>query len=482
MTRRVHPLFIVMSSISIIRSLLIPFAALILNAIRKGEINTYTWIGVSVGIVFVLLYGIASWYFYTFTIDAETIRVRKGIFQKSERTTQRKRIESIGIQQNVIERLLRLATLTVETSSESGTPEVELKGIRLDFAKELKSSIKNEGQLVVEEQQAEVAYTIPVRDLALAGALSGRVGLALVGIGTAYQFIDQFIERYVDRLFSELAHLSLFVLTGLGVLVLLVIYIGSIIVYILKYGSYRAVLQHNRLLIGYGMLNRTEVAFHADKIQALVIQESWIQRLIGRASLSLHIISATGEKERLLLHPFIRTNEIDPFLATYLPRFRQFSPQHEVAPIGFRYRVRWPLLGYALLFTALSSVVIIVLDSSWRFLILLLFIWLPFYYFAVRSGYRKTRFGTGHDLLMLRKQWVQKETVYTPRLKIEELTWSVSRWLEAKEIARIEIQLRGNTAFNALYFERTDIDTLQRWYKQSFLSTPLAGEVKTDDE
>ncbi len=113
---------------------------------------------------------------------------------------------------------------------------------------------------------------------------------------------------------------------------------------------------------------------------------------------------------------------------------------------------------------------------------MLLFIWLPFYYFAVRSGYRKTRFGTGHDLLMLRKQWVQKETVYTPRLKIEELTWSVSRWLEAKEIARIEIQLRGNTAFNALYFERTDIDTLQRWYKQSFLSTPLAGEVKTDDE
>ncbi len=93
MTRRVHPLFIVMSSISIIRSLLIPFAALILNAIRKGEINTYTWIGISVGIVFVLLYGIASWYFYTFTIDAETIRVRKGILQKSERTTQRKRIE-----------------------------------------------------------------------------------------------------------------------------------------------------------------------------------------------------------------------------------------------------------------------------------------------------------------------------------------------------------------------------------------------------
>lgn len=82
MTRRVHPLFIVMSSISIIRSLLIPFAALILNAIRKGEINTYTWIGISVGIVFVLLYGIASWYFYTFTIDAETIRVRKGILQK----------------------------------------------------------------------------------------------------------------------------------------------------------------------------------------------------------------------------------------------------------------------------------------------------------------------------------------------------------------------------------------------------------------
>lgn len=89
------------------------------------------------------------------------------------------------------------------------------------------------------------------------------------------------------------------------------------------------------------------------------------------------------------VHP---TNEIDPFLATYLPRFRQFRPQYEVAPIGFRYRVRWPLLGYALLFTALSSVVIIVLDSSWRFLILLLFIWLPFYYLAVRSGYRKTRF------------------------------------------------------------------------------------------
>lgn len=82
MTRRVHPLFIVMSSISIIRSLLIPFAALILNAIRKGEINTYTWIGISVGIVFVLLYGIASWYFYTFTIDARRFGSAKGFSKK----------------------------------------------------------------------------------------------------------------------------------------------------------------------------------------------------------------------------------------------------------------------------------------------------------------------------------------------------------------------------------------------------------------
>ncbi|MCY1691155.1 PH domain-containing protein [Exiguobacterium sp. SL14] len=107
--------------------------------------------------------------------------------------------------------------------------------------------------------------------------------------------------------------MSLLVLSGLGILVLLVIYIGSIIVYILKYGSYRAVLQHNRLLIGYGMLNRTEVAFHADKIQALVIQESWIQRLIGRASLSLHIISATGEKERLFA-PSVHPNERDRWI------------------------------------------------------------------------------------------------------------------------------------------------------------------------
>lgn len=485
MTRRVHPLFILMTTLTHLRSLVIPIAVILFNDLKNDGFGVYTAIGVAVVSLIILLFGIASWYFYTFTLDDQSIRVNKGIFRKSERTTKRQRIESIGINQNVLERLLGLATLTVETSSDGGKPEVELKGVRLKFAKQLKSTIGSTDQLDSSEHSSSSdTYSVSMTELLLAGALSGRIGLALVGFGAVYQFINRFIEKYISQLFNELLHLSLLVLVTIGLLVLVIIYIGSILVFALRYGSFQATLQQHRLTIGYGLLNRTEVVFHQDKIQALVIEENWIKRRFKRAHLSLHIISASGEEEKLLLHPFIRVSDIDGFLERFLPRFKQLVPERRAADRGFFYIVRWPLLGYASLFLAVNGALYFWLPEAIRYIGLVLFLFLPLYYVLARSGYRHTRYGYENDLFVLRKQLVNRETIYAPRLKIEAFSGHVSRFLEEKSILKFRITLRGSTGFDAGYFTATEFKEILHWYQQTFLKPlpPAAGPEAKDGE
>jgi len=484
MTRRVHPLFILMTTLTQLRSLVIPIAVILFNDLKNDGFGMYTMIGAVVISFLLLVFGIISWYFYTFTIDEQSIRVNKGIFRKSERTTQRQRIESIGINQNLLERILGLATLTVETSSDSGKPEVELKGVRLEFAKQLKSTIATTVSQPTEHTVPAATYTVGLMDLIKAGALSGRLGLALVGFGAVYQFANRFIEKYISRAFDELLHLSLVLLLILGGLLLLLIYLGSILVFVLRYGAFRATREKERMTIGYGLLNRTEVVFHQDKVQALVIEESWIKRRLKRAHLSLHIISASGEEEKLLLHPFIRTGEIDSFLQEFLPRFQLQHPHKRAVDRGFFYVVRWPLLGYSLGLILLNGVMVYGLPEPFRYFGLPFLLLLPVYYAVARSGYQNTRYGHHDDLFVLRKELVNRETIYAPRLKIEAFSGHVSRFLEQKDILKFQLTLRGSSVFHAGYFTQAEFEDVLAWYQQTFLKppTPPAGTPLSGDE
>ncbi|WP_214851087.1 PH domain-containing protein [Exiguobacterium sp. s193] len=483
MTRRVHPLFILMSALTHLRSTIIPLGFLLFNDLKNEGFGKYTLIGFCIFCLVLLLFGVASWYFYTFTIDDQSIRVNKGIFRKSERTTQRRRIESIGINQNLLERVLGLATLSVETSSDGIEPEVELKGVRLKFATSLKATIKGE-DTQTEQTEATDSFRVSLNDLFFAGALSGRLGLALVGFFAGYQLIDQYIEKYVDRIFNELAHLSLLLLSGLGLLILLLVYLGSIIVYVVRYGSFEATLNEKRLTIRYGLLNRTEVVFHQDKVQALLVEENWIKRRFKRAHLSLNVISATGKEEQMLFHPFIREADIDPFLERFLPRFERVKPMQYAADHGFFYVVRWRLVWYMLLFSAVNTGLIYFLTTPLKWAGLLLYLILPIYYMFARTGYRNTCYGFKQDVFVLRRQLVNRHTIYAPRLKIEALSGHVSRFLEQKDLLKFEINLRGRGHLSAGYFTHHQFEDVRNWYQRSFLKTDRAeaGDIRYDNE
>lgn len=483
MTRRVHPLFILMSTLTHLRSTVIPLAFLLFNDLKNDGFGWYTIIGFSVFCLVLLISGITSWYFYTFTIDDQAIRVNKGVFRKSERTTQRRRIESVGINQNLLERLLGLATLSVETSSEGGEPEVELKGVRLAFATSLKSTIKEENEQI-EQTETTDSFRVSLSDLFFAGALSGRLGLALVGFFAGYQLIDQYIEKYVDRVFNELAHLSLILLIGIGLLVLLLAYIGSIVVYVVRYGSFEATLKDERLTIRYGLVNRTEVIFHQDKVQALFIEENWIKRRFKRAHLSLNVISANGKEEQMLFHPFIRESEIDAFLDRFLPRFKRVKPMQHATDRGFFYVIRWRLVRYIVLFSAVNAGLVYFLTSPLKWIGMLLYLVLPLYYVVARTGYRNTCYGFEQELFVLRRQLVNRETIYAPRLKIEALSGHVSRFLEQKDLLKFEINLRGKGHLNAGYFTHKQFEDVRTWYQRSFLKTDRAeaGDIRYDNE
>ncbi len=251
-----------------------------------------------------------NYYFFTFHVKADELIIQKGVLNKERKAIPLERIQSVNINQNLIQRLLQIVSVEVETAG-SKAKELEIPGLDRSFAESFKNLLQDKAKIKQQQANEEVAITddedvshetpskpaaanelltLDIIDLLKVGITQNHLRSGGIALGVTVGFwynIKDFVEQFYGNVFEGFeweeiagyATLSLFVLGVLAFSIFSVLV--SMVLVINKYYGYKLQRQGNYLEIEMGLLQRKEIKIPIEKVQILEFHTNPLRRLLN---------------------------------------------------------------------------------------------------------------------------------------------------------------------------------------------------------
>lgn len=136
---------------------------------------------------------------------------------------------------------------------------------------------------------------------------------------------------------------------SVGIIVLvLVLWLISALGSCIGYGGFKARRRNNRIEVEYGLLQHTFQGVDIDRVQSVVVKQSFIRRLFGFCELSLGKIDAAQDNDAsnqkntlaqqgIVIHPFVKMSRVPAILAGLVPEFADLPQESKpVAKVALR--------------------------------------------------------------------------------------------------------------------------------------------------
>lgn len=204
-------------------------------------------------------------------------------------------------------------------------------------------------------------YGLTNKELFLAGlSNTTSVGLIFAGlvvgvlqlVGFAFDVMGDAANGAVESAMmlagSQAAAYFIGLVSAGVILLVLVLWVISALGSCIGYGGFKARRRNNRIEVEYGLLQHTFQGIDIDRVQSVVVKQSFIRRLLGYCELSLGKIDAgadedsSGQKNTLtrqgiIVHPFVRLNRVPEILAGLVPEFADLPQEpRPVAKVALR--------------------------------------------------------------------------------------------------------------------------------------------------
>src|SRR5918992_993402 len=419
-----HPAAMLIAAIKTIRRWIGAAAIPGVAALAGGgwQMTTLILVGVLVIVVGSALWGFLSWRATTYEVSGGAFHLRQGVIQKNERTIPLEHVQSVDTVQGIIQRFFGVVEVRVETAG-GGTsePDASLSALNRGAAEALRREIAGfRREDAVDEEQAgpAVLRRLGTRELLLAGATSGQIGVALSLIAVVSQLFDNVLsEGFAQRLFESLAPRSV-------TAVLVYVFLLGLFAWLLAIGG--TVLAHagftlsrdgDFLYIRRGLLERREATIPLARIQAVRVSEGLLRQPFGLASLRVES-AGYGEDAGVstFLFPLLPRREVEELLAGAAPEFAG-APVIEPLPRRSlrRYVFRATFL-YLIFAFAAALVSYLVFQSALG--LFGLFLIPP----AAAYGwlcYRDAGWAFQEDRLIVRHRSLGRKTAIAPRLHLQ---------------------------------------------------------------
>src|SRR5215208_1166294 len=328
--RHLHPAAMLIDAIKTIRRSLSAFvipgvAFLMSRGFDQGTI-VLVLLGALVVAVLAAFWGFLSWRATTYEVAGGAFRLQQGVLQKNERTIPLDHVQSVDTVQGIIQRLFGVVEVRIETAGGGASePDASLQALERPSAEALRREIEGSRRKRAEEEAAgpTVVRELGTRDLLLAGATSGQIGVALSLIAVASQLFDNvFSQSLAQRLVETLAPRSvtavLLIVLALGLLAWILAIGGTV----LAYTGFTLSRDGEFLYIRRGLLERREATIPLARIQALRVVEGLLRQPLGLASLRVES-AGYGEDAGVstTLFPLLPRKEVQALLAGAAPEF-----------------------------------------------------------------------------------------------------------------------------------------------------------------
>lgn len=252
--------------------------------------------------------------------------------------------------------------VTTVTAQASTTPYAGGAGNVLDAPAELMSDLRGVfGGAEMDLGAVSYSHRLTNKELVFTGmSNSAGVAAAIITVlatigGLVFTVFGAFLGEQIGNrgaaIITDLAAKGLIPLIAGPLIVLIaVIYGASILGTCVVYGGFTARRRGSRIEVEHGILQHRFDGVDIDRVQSVIIRQSFIRRLIGYCEVSLGKIDAlTAEQQQnqnqgvpqrgLVVHPFVKTSRVPEVLAGLVPEFADVPAEAEalkLPPLALR--------------------------------------------------------------------------------------------------------------------------------------------------
>ncbi|MCM3631030.1 PH domain-containing protein [Paenibacillus glycanilyticus] len=480
--RRLHPIYILFPLFNTVKGLLPLIIITLLQGVNWAELNGYIYLGILASVTLLMFLGLLGWRKFSFTVEEDRIVIRKGILFRDEKTIYFGRIHSINLEQPLLQRLLGVTQVKIETPGGNKKAEGVLAALTDKDARQLQklmlSTVDPQAEAVLQnvEGPKDQGRSLPeVHDipklqlsagqLLLAAATSLNFGLVAAFIAGVISLADDFISELAPNLYSRLYEESTSVDPSYTVIAIIAVcglafaWLLSLVLYVIKFSGFAADKQEEQISISYGLLEKKVHHFDSRKVQAVIVQEGLLHQWIGFAQIQLQVVSS-DKMERLMLHPFMPVKSIDSVMACFVPQFTAAQVQ-AAAPKRAYFDYVWKGL---LITSLLCAVIIYFFHNQGLWSLILLPLAAAWSWSCLSAAGMKLENGQ----LTLRKRNLARITYYMRRPQIVSMTARRTKGQQKRELLSISAHVLGSMqAYRVFCLEREDVERVWDWYSRS---------------
>ena len=344
------------------------FWALILAlALQKNLLNDKVIIGIVISVVFVLLIIHSILYylnFYFYVKDGEFI-LKKGYLRKKTLTIPLERIQSVNTKQNLIQQVLDVVALEVDTAG-TAAKELKIHALEKSFANALynllseeKNEINNADETTKKQETTKKEKLIlalsPV-DLLKIGISQNHLRTGLIIIAFGFQLFNQVqdvfkekADEYSNELVNLMSNSSWALITFMLIFFLIVSILFSLFRTLLKYFDFKLLKKENAYRVEAGLINKRNVVMPFNKIQELNWETGPIKKQFGIYHLVFkQAVSGQNRKVQLVDAPGCLSQHLE-LLKTDLFGEDEFSESHKFFSDRYYFRRLWIISGWLII-------------------------------------------------------------------------------------------------------------------------------------
>lgn len=446
--------------------------------------NTWALFGIIAVVGLIMLVSpFLNYYFFTFHVEDDELIIQKGVLNKERKAIPLERIQSVNITQNLVQRILQLVAVEVETAG-SKAKELEIPGLDREFAESFKNLLQDQATVNAASTTNENLETDTLSDsTASANAVEktellslGFIDLLKIGItqnhlrsgslalGVTFGFwynIKDFVERFYGDVFEGfeweniISYASL-TLVLFGLLIFIVVsLIVSILLVVNKYYGYNLKRNGNYLEIEMGLLNRREIKIPIQKIQILEFHTNPLRRMLNYHTAKIYQAQSQGTT--------VTGAEVPACNPSMVALLQDLIFDHQIEPEAEKMdsiaishaRLTFYIVALPLIISIAASVYF---EIYWAIAVpAILFGWMIFN--SYRSGLR-TSINSDHELVAMRSGWLFHKIILVPVYKMQ----AVEKWRSIFLKRRQQIHFTLHTAAGSRglrYFKENEVSDLK---------------------
>lgn len=365
--RRNHPLMMVHELGKSIKNSLFFFIFLfIFNAGSEAWFFVYGRYAVVILFSVTLLSIPVKWYTRTYKLKDTSIQITRNFITTTKQTVPYSKVQHVRRKTYWFHRFFDVTSISLETSiqgeessilfpvikkEEANTIEAKIQmkkwetddieeGAELEKVSE-DNVIQMDGEVVKESSDSveaddtttkSVHFTPEKKDVLKASVASLSFLAAIPLVGSLVSKLDDLkLEEEVTGFLSFILE-STWIVTVAAILFVLISVVIGMVSTVMKYGKYEVASNDEKVIVTKGVMEEDYFSIEKRKVQAVLIEQSLMKRLLGLASLKLVYAGGSAEDSEVSsLYPFLPVRRAYSLVEEILPEYR-LSEQMEKLP------------------------------------------------------------------------------------------------------------------------------------------------------